>query len=239
MNYLMLVCADGIPAAVQDLAGAPDIGGWVREMDGRGIRLLGRALDPPQSAATVRVRDGATLVSDGPFAESKEFVAGFDVLECTDLDEAVKVAAGHPVAWSSMIELRPMCDGFELPDAGREWAASAPDDSWVLFKCLDGIPASDEVEASIEAGVRDWTERLRGRGTFVFGHPLARPATATTVRVRGGETVRSDGPFIETKEFIGGFAVLRDTSREEAIEIAAEHPLAHHHRIEVRRFASG
>ena len=71
--------------------------GWVEEMDGRGVRLLGRELDLPETAATVRVRDGETLVSDGPFAETKEFVAGFDVLECADLDEAIEVAAKHPV----------------------------------------------------------------------------------------------------------------------------------------------
>ena len=72
----------------------------------------------------------------------------------------------------------------------------------------------------------------------VFGHPLQHKETATTVRVRDGETLLSDGPFIETKEFIGGIDVINCAGREQAIEIAAAHPLARHHMIEVRPFWS-
>ena len=86
-----------------------ELPGWVEEMDGRGVRLLGRELDLPETAATVRVRDGETLVTDGPFAETKEFMAGFDVLECADLDEAIEVAAKCPVAW------------FHASRSGRSW----------------------------------------------------------------------------------------------------------------------
>lgn len=67
-------------------------------MDGSGARLFGRELDLPRSAVTVRVRAGETLVSDGPFAETKEFLAGFDLLDCADLDEAIDAAAKSPVA---------------------------------------------------------------------------------------------------------------------------------------------
>jgi hypothetical protein len=59
------------------------------------------------SAASVRVRDGQLLVSDGPFAETKEQVAGFDLLECASQDEAVQVAARHPVAAIGTVEVRP------------------------------------------------------------------------------------------------------------------------------------
>ena len=65
-------------------------------MDPRGVRLFGRELDIPDTAVTVRVRDGETLVTDGPFAETKEFVGGFDLLDCADLDEAIEVAAQEP-----------------------------------------------------------------------------------------------------------------------------------------------
>jgi hypothetical protein len=54
------------------------------------------------------VEDGEPLVSDGPFAETKEHILGFDVLECADLDEAVAIAAKHPGARGSRIELRPV-----------------------------------------------------------------------------------------------------------------------------------
>jgi hypothetical protein len=87
--------------------------GWFEEMAGPGVRLLGRELDLPETAATVRVRDGETLVTDAPFAETKEFVAGFDLLECADLDEAIEVAAKHPASWFDTIEIRPF-----MPAAG-------------------------------------------------------------------------------------------------------------------------
>ena len=92
MKYLVFIWADGLPAP-EDLAVMQrEIPGWAEEMDGRGVRLLGRELDLPETAATVRVRGGETLVTDGPFAETKEFIAGFDILECADLDEAIEVA---------------------------------------------------------------------------------------------------------------------------------------------------
>ncbi len=61
---------------------------------------------------------------------------------------------------------------------------------------------------------------------------------ATTVRVRGGETLLSDGPFIETKEFIAGIDVVSCADRQQAIQLAASHPIARYHAIEVRPFWS-
>jgi hypothetical protein len=233
MNYLLMICAgDGREPTPERMP----IEEWVDSNDGRGIRLFGRALDPPDSAATVRVRDGETLVSDGPFAESKEFVAGFDVIDCDDLDVAVQVAADHPVACFGAVEVRPFASALELSPTAREWGATDPPDSWALFFCVDGIPASDEVEASIREDGRAWADSLGERGSFVFGQALAGADAATTVRVDGEETLLTDGPFVEAKEFIGGVAVLAGVTREQAIEAAAAHPIATHHRVEVRRF---
>ena len=55
----------------------------------------------------MRVRDGKTLLTDGPFAETKEQICGFDIIECADLDEAIAVAAQHPMAWEGRVEVRP------------------------------------------------------------------------------------------------------------------------------------
>src|SRR5438270_531015 len=96
MKYVLFVCSDGMPALEQSAVMQREVPGWVEEMDGRGVRLLGRQLELPETAATLRVRDGETLVSDGPFAETKEFMAGVDLLECANLDEAIEVAAKHP-----------------------------------------------------------------------------------------------------------------------------------------------
>jgi hypothetical protein len=102
---MMLVCFDPTvdPA---DAEGGMSIDDWVAEMDGRGVRLEGRPLEP-SNATTVRVRREETLISDGPFAETKELMVGYDMLDCKDLDEAIEVASKHPLARRGAMELRP------------------------------------------------------------------------------------------------------------------------------------
>jgi len=103
MKYLMLVCVDeSIPVPAGSTA-VP----WVTEMDARGVRIMGSRVRGPEDATAVRVRDGEVLQSDGPFAETKERMAGFDIIECADLDEAIEVASKHPVAQYGAIEVRP------------------------------------------------------------------------------------------------------------------------------------
>ncbi|WP_349904259.1 YciI family protein [Parafrigoribacterium humi] len=80
---------------------------WVEEMDGRGVRKFGDRLRPAEDATTVRVRDGELLVTDGPFVEGKEYIAGIDVIECADLDEAIEIASKHPMARYGLVEIRP------------------------------------------------------------------------------------------------------------------------------------
>jgi hypothetical protein len=109
MKYLMLVCASETQEISPEVAAqAPKSGmEWATEMDERGIRLQGNQLQPVSAATSVRVRNGEAMIVDGPFAETKEQIAGFDILECADLDEAIAVAAQHPVAHFGALELRP------------------------------------------------------------------------------------------------------------------------------------
>ena len=107
MNYLLLICSDGVPTADKGATMQRELPAWVQDTGERGVRVYGQQLAGPDVAKTVRVRDGETLVSDGPFLETKEFVAGFDILDCADLDEAIDVASKHPMAWAGAIELRP------------------------------------------------------------------------------------------------------------------------------------
>ena len=101
MKYLMFVVAD--PTGEEsDL----DVEAWVDDLDSRGVRLHGDRLRPVEDATTVRVRNGEIIVTDGPFTDSKEWTAGYDLLECDSLDEAVAVALGHPMAQAGAIEVR-------------------------------------------------------------------------------------------------------------------------------------
>ncbi len=108
MKYMMLVCTDVEPDP--DHENYPDVEAWVAQNDAAGRRLQGAQLAPASAATTVRVRNGQLLVSDGPFAEVKEMIVGFDLLECADLDEAIEVARAHPMAWAGRIEIRPFAD---------------------------------------------------------------------------------------------------------------------------------
>ncbi|WP_327063149.1 YciI family protein [Leifsonia sp. Leaf264] len=104
MRYMLFVATD--PEAEPYDAEHDTIQQWVGEVYGSGIGVLGDRLREPQDARTVRVRDGELLVTDGPFTESKEWIAGFDIIECADLDEAVAIAGRHPMARFGRIEVR-------------------------------------------------------------------------------------------------------------------------------------
>jgi hypothetical protein len=95
--------ADAAPVAE-----LPECAEWSEEMRQRGVLRGGAGLRPPSDATTVRVRNGAVLLTDGPFAETKEQLAGFSLIQCADLDEAIEIAARHPAAGTGMIEIRPV-----------------------------------------------------------------------------------------------------------------------------------
>src|SRR5574339_545381 len=105
MKYLCLVYLEG-----QKLHAVPDrecqnCGDGFRE---RGVLLAAEALQPTVTAATVRVRNGKVSVTDGPFAETKEQLAGFYLLDARDLNEAIQVASKFPSARIGSMEVRPV-----------------------------------------------------------------------------------------------------------------------------------
>jgi hypothetical protein len=113
MRYLMIHWID--EAALGGVAGAElesEVEAWTAEMDRRGVRLQGEPLRSVSQAATVRRYGGEVLVSDGPFAETKEQIAGFDLIECASIAEAIQVASRHPVARIGTFELRQIWDGL-------------------------------------------------------------------------------------------------------------------------------
>ena len=109
MKFMLLVrvTPDAEPAP-----GEADPSAWITEGARREIWLEGHRLREPSDATTVRIRDGKTLVTDGPFAEFKEHIAGFDLVEAADLDEAASYAGGHPMARFGAIEAREVWQEF-------------------------------------------------------------------------------------------------------------------------------
>ena len=112
MRYAMLICADeNWITGLSESEGQAMLAGYGRfmdEMNGRGVLQTGERLRPTSDATTVRVREGETLTTDGPFAETKEQVGGFYLVDCKDLDEAIEIAAKIPAAAHGSIEVRPI-----------------------------------------------------------------------------------------------------------------------------------
>ena len=90
----------------------------------RGALKAGEALHPVSTATTVRVRDGQTVTTDGPFAETKEILGGFYVVEVADLDEALGYAAMIPGAKTGSVEVRPIVD-FDALESGSAAAGAS------------------------------------------------------------------------------------------------------------------
>jgi hypothetical protein len=101
-------------------------------------------------------------------------------------------------------------------------------------KWWDAKPEAERV--AIRQQAIDASEALRARGIYLAGDPLLPTHTASTVRIRDGKTVTTDGPFAETKEQLGGYSIVEVSSHEEAVQIAVNHPLVRvgGHSIEVR-----
>jgi len=100
-----------------------------RSLKEAGLLVSVQRLHSPQSATSVRVRDGDTEITDGPFAVTKEILAGYYILECDDLDEALKHAARVPAAAFGTVEVRPMMPAAEWLQRAREAGAVVPDEA--------------------------------------------------------------------------------------------------------------
>ena len=110
MRYMLMICGDESDheKSPEEMRADPEGFSWFEEMDRRGVLRGGNRLRPASDATTVRVRGDEVLLSDGPFAEAREQMGGYDLIECANLDEAIEVASKHPVARSGAIEVRPL-----------------------------------------------------------------------------------------------------------------------------------
>jgi len=178
----------------------------------------GDALLP--SATAVRIAGGPEkpTITDGPFAESAEVACGYYVFEAENLDDALALARDIPAANQGAIEVRPIYHTID-----PEWSRS--DAQWLAL--LLEQPASANVP-----GTPEWQAEAARHGEFaavagdhiVGGAALHEPATATTVRVRDGEVLLTDGPYAEAAEIATGVYLLKAADRDEAAKLAAMIP---------------
>ena len=113
MQYALLIYTEEYteaPSAEEQASQIDAYNAFTEHVRSRGAMKAGEALHPTSSATTVRVRDGRTVSTDGPFAETKEVLGGFYLVEAADLDEAIDYAARIPTATIGSIEIRPVVD---------------------------------------------------------------------------------------------------------------------------------
>jgi hypothetical protein len=232
MRYMLIHTADPDVAAEHDENESwASFLSWAEQTVRSGVNLQGTRLRPTADATTIKVRDGELVITDGPYAETREQVAGYDVLECASLDEAVRWAGGHPHSWLGSVEVRALPDSapaVPLPEPGEGKI------QYLMLVCTD--PAVDPREFARIEPVDPWVAEMDGRGVRLYGSELEPPGSARTVRVRESRAIVTDGPFAETKEQIAGFDVLECADLDEVIEIASRHPMARLGLLEVRPF---
>ena len=162
MQYMLFIATDSEP----DPAGEQDhtIEAWLEEGERRGIRQLGERLRPPEDATTIRVRNGELLVTDGPFAESKEWVAGFDIIQCNDLDEAIDYAfaASDGVQRADRDPALPPVGGITDVDDVDDIVAAAHQSEWgrivagLIRLTGDWTVAEDATQDAFTAALTRW-----------------------------------------------------------------------------------
>ncbi|HYZ92779.1 MAG TPA: YciI family protein [Actinomycetota bacterium] len=111
MRYVMLIAGDASLTMPEEEQAAvyEKIGAWFADLGAKGKIVGGEELQGADTATTVRLNGGKTLVTDGPFVETKEIIGGFAILECADLDEALAIAKSWPSP-HSVLEVRPVVD---------------------------------------------------------------------------------------------------------------------------------
>ena len=246
MKYMLIHAVDetrldALPPQVET-----ELGAWVEEMVGRGVELDGARLHPVSDATTVRAPAGDVQVTDGPFAETKEQIAGYDVIDCPDLDTAVAVASAHPTLHVGAIEVRPFDQG--MPDPQVPETPADGKRRYLMLVCADMRRAMAETTAQApspdlwdppepeapdpEDDVDRWIADAGPRR--IYGWALELPNQAVTVRRVDGQVVTTDGPFAETKEQVAGFDLLECADLDDAIAVAAGHPVADGGVLELR-----
>jgi hypothetical protein len=126
-QYMLLIYqpSDYTPSPEEMAAEHPRWNAYTEELQAAGIMRAGDALHRGDSATTVRVRDDETQITDGPFAETKETLGGYYLIEVSDLDTALKYAAKMPNITYGSVEVRPVVDFSAVPSPEEQASATA------------------------------------------------------------------------------------------------------------------
>jgi hypothetical protein len=236
MRFMMLVKAtkDFEAGVWPDEKLLSEMANWTEELVKAGSRLEAGRLQPSSNGVRVRYADGKFTVTDGPFAETKELIAGFCLIQVKSLDEAIEWTKRVPFQ-EGEIELRPLYELFDFPvDAAEKPAgwrekeeqlrAAPPARRRGTIRYLGIVKADKDTEAGVLpdkkglAAMGAFMEEGAKAGAFLSGEGLQPSSKGARVRYSGSKRMVIDGPFAETKELVAGYAILQFTSKAEALE---------------------
>jgi hypothetical protein len=190
-----------------------------RDLQAEGKYVESRRLRPSREATTLRGHGAARTTLDGPFAESKEVLGGYYLIECDSKAEAISWAERLPAYPSGAIEVRPARTGAvwrgPINGAGQ----------YMIMFIVDESAQAKRSRAEIYRDIDTHYELslpLAAQGRFVCSRSLEASAAASTLRMRDGRRVVTDGPFAESKEVVAGYFVIACDSRAEALEWAGK-----------------
>jgi hypothetical protein len=236
MRYMMLVKStkDYEAGVWPDENMQAELAKWTEELVKAGARLESGRLQPSSQGARVHYAKGEFTVIDGPFAETKELIAGFCMIEAKSRDEAIAWAKRIPFQ-DGEVEVRPLfeltdfpVDSAEQPDGWRgkeeEFRAAPPPRRPGTIRYMGILKADKNTEAGVLpdekflAAMGAFMEEGVKAGVFLSGEGLQPSSKGARIRYSGSKRMVIDGPFAETKELIAGYAILQFTSKAEAIE---------------------
>jgi hypothetical protein len=207
---------------------------WTDELVKADAKIDGGRLEPSSQGARVHYANGETTVIDGPFAETKELIAGFCMIKAKSLDEAVAWAKRIPFQ-DGEVEVRPLfelsdfpVDPAEQPDGWRgkeeQFRAAPPPRRPGTIRYMGILKADKNTEAGVFpddeflATMGAFMEEGIKAGVFISGEGLKSSVKSARIQYSGSKRLVIDGPFAETKELAAGYAILQFTSKAEAIE---------------------
>jgi hypothetical protein len=248
MRFMVLVKSDARSEAgvLPDEKLLSQMGSYNEGLIRAGAMLAGEGLKPSSQGARVRISQGKTRHIDGPFAESKELVAGYWLLQFPSHDEAIRVLSRAPFA-EGELELRPM---YEPEDFAVEAPGSAPEQTidtseqpaerpeqeeaarkadpparipgTTRFLCMLKADAytegEDKATPELLAEMSGLVEEMNKAGVLLMGEGLKPSRFGKRIRFDGGKRTVTDGPFTESKELIAGVSLLQTRSLAEAAQ---------------------
>jgi hypothetical protein len=223
MDWMLLI-VNQKDAPPGESVGMAEMQAFAGEIGRQGKMRGGAPLHPEAAGARVAVRGGRATVTDGPFAETKEVVGGFFLIDAANRDEAIEIAKRCPHARVGIVELRPLSD--------RDVAGSAQGVSFMLL--LHMAPDLSDADGAKYREMVAFDEALRREGSYLESAQLPLEPSGARVSARGGRLLATDGPFSESKEVAGGYYIVNAADRVAAIEIAKRCPHARWGAVEVR-----